>query len=241
MAAKREQGGISTKSAENKVLDSEQKELALRAEISKKDMEIFKLTENRKFLEDEIAAIKHTLAHDKERWEHETEQKVVTIKSLETKVQECEAEVQKVRDIESNKERQFLMEQSQVAASMQAKTEAKISALSCEVMALKECYDTARMACQVSITHNCQWVIVFSNDAEKALEAVTAEKEKSSQFATALKKVLKEQSAKLRMYDNERESWQVKEKKLREDNNKLVRDAEAALTEIRELKTMDLY
>lgn len=87
MAAKREQGGISTKSAENKILDSEQKELALRAEISKKDMEIFKLTENRKFLEDEIAAIKHTLAHDKERWEHETEQKVVTIKSLETKVQ----------------------------------------------------------------------------------------------------------------------------------------------------------
>lgn len=87
MAAKREQGGFSTKSAENKILDSEQKELALRAEISKKDMEIFKLTENRKFLEDEIAAIKHTLAHDKERWEHETEQKVVTIKSLETKVQ----------------------------------------------------------------------------------------------------------------------------------------------------------
>ncbi len=48
------------------------------------------------------------------------------------------------------------MEQSQVAASMQAKTEAKISALSCEVVALKECYDTARMACQVSITHNLQ-------------------------------------------------------------------------------------
>jgi len=134
--------------------------------------------------------------------------------------------LQKVRDIESNKERQFLMEQSQVAASMQAKTEAKISALSCEVVALKECYDTARMACL---------------DAEKALEAVTAEKEKSSQFATALKKVLKEQSAKLRMYDNERESWRVKEKKLREDNNKLVGDAEAALAEIRELKTMDLY
>jgi septal ring factor EnvC (AmiA/AmiB activator) len=134
--------------------------------------------------------------------------------------------VQKVRDIESNKERQFLMEQSQVAASMQAKAEAKISALSCEVVALKECYDTARMACQ---------------DAEKALEAVTAEKEKSSQFATALKKVLKEQSSKLRMYDNERESWRVKEKKLREDNNKLVGDVEAALTEIRELKTMDLY
>ncbi len=54
------------------------------------------------------------------------------------------------------------MEQSQVAATMQAKTEAKISALSCEVMALKECYDTARMACQVSITNN-HWVIVFSN------------------------------------------------------------------------------
>ncbi len=71
--------------------------------------------------------------------------------------------MQKVRDIESNKEKQFLMEQSQVAATMQAKTEAKISALSCEVMALKECYDTARMACQVSITHNLQWVIVFSN------------------------------------------------------------------------------
>jgi hypothetical protein len=82
---------------------------------------------------------------------------------LPWKWQECEAEVQKVRDIESNKERQFLMEQSQVAATMQAKTEAKISALSCEVMALKECYDTARMACQVSITHNRQWVIVFSN------------------------------------------------------------------------------
>jgi hypothetical protein len=30
MAAKREQGGISTKSAENKILDSEQKEFALR-------------------------------------------------------------------------------------------------------------------------------------------------------------------------------------------------------------------
>jgi chorismate mutase len=87
MAAKREQGGISTKSAENKILDGEQKEFALRAEISRKDMEIFKLTENRKFLEDEIAAIKHTLAHDKERWEHETEQNVVTIKSLERKVQ----------------------------------------------------------------------------------------------------------------------------------------------------------
>jgi hypothetical protein len=39
----------------------------------------------------------------------------------------------------------------------------------------------------------------------------------------------------------EQESWRVKEKKLQEDNNKLVRDAEAALTEIRELKTMDLY
>jgi hypothetical protein len=33
----------------------------------------------------------------------------------------------------------------------------------------------------------------------------------------------------------------VKEKKLREDNNKLVGDVEAALAEIRELKTMDLY
>jgi hypothetical protein len=39
----------------------------------------------------------------------------------------------------------------------------------------------------------------------------------------------------------EQVSWRVKEKKLREDNNKLVGDVEAALTEIRELKTMDLY
>lgn len=86
MATKREES-VSLKLVEsNAKTEIQRSQYKAKAELDKKEIEIFKLIEGRKSLEDEISASKSMLANERERWQLEDERKTSAIKTLDLKL-----------------------------------------------------------------------------------------------------------------------------------------------------------
>ncbi|KAG0584963.1 hypothetical protein KC19_3G246600 [Ceratodon purpureus] len=153
-------------------------------ELYKKDNELLHLIKEKKSLEDDFAAFKKLVVHERNDWQADEEHKSKVLKNLRMNAEGCKVELKNLRKTVVQTEKELIAAVKHVESSIVSEETKKLSSMNSEILALKEALNSS--------LNTCQTVGTALNDANQ-------QKDRAKKTLVSLSADLDEQRSKVKI------------------------------------------